>query len=150
MDRLAEWNMSLSEERALTIAKSIRNTVWEWHYLFAVLLGTAIIIRLILMLNGTVKAPALKLKNAKNIEIAVKHLVHQFICLAIVFLALTGTLYYFHDALGIAKESIKWAKNIHEWIFVPFMILIVMHIAGVIKFELSTKIPVVSKMIHGD
>jgi cytochrome b len=63
---------------------------------------------------------------------------------------LTGTLYYFHDALGIAKESIKWAKNIHEWIFVPFMILIVMHIAGVIKFELSTKIPVVSKMIHGD
>ncbi len=150
MNKLSEWGISLPEEKALIIAKEIRNTVWEWHYTFAVLLGVAIAIRIILMMNGTAKAPAMKLKNAKNMEIAIKHIVHQFICLAIVLLALTGTLYYFHDGLGVAKESVEWAKAIHEWIFVPLMLLIAAHIIGVVKFELSTKTPVVSKMIHGD
>ena len=67
------------------------------------------------------------------------------LCAVIAAIALTGAVYYFFES-----DSIHWVKEIHESLMLPLIILIVLHIAGVIKHELSTKEPLVSKMIHGD
>ena len=79
-----------------------------------------------------------------------KAAIHLLICLAILLIALSGALYYYHDALGLAKESVRWAKELHEALLWPLVLLIAAHIGGVIRHELTSKECLVSRMIHGD
>jgi cytochrome b561 len=146
---LADKGITLSEDIAVTIAKTIRAEVWEWHYLFAPLLGMAIALRIFLVITKRVDIPFTGLFTSTGIQEKVKYLIHSLICLVIVVMAVTGALYHYHDTLGIAKESIKWTKELHSTLFIPLMVLVALHIIGVIKHEISTGESIVSRMIHG-
>ena len=147
---LANFHVAVTHDQALAVAKAIRSGMWQWHYILAILLGLAIVLRIVAMLRGEAQMPLLKVIRSQGAMEKFKSLIHLLICLAILLMALSGTFYYFHDALGIAKESASWAKELHKSIFVPLMILIVLHIGGVIRHELTTKECIVSKMIHGE
>ena len=148
--KLAGFSITIDPDQAVAVAKAIRAPMWEWHYILAVVLGVAILLRIVAMLRGDAQMPIVKLVQSEGLMEKFKSLIHLLICLAILLMALTGTFYYFHDALGIAKDSARWAKELHESLFPPLLILIVLHIGGVIRHELTTKECIVSKMIHGE
>jgi cytochrome b561 len=124
--------------------------MWEWHYIFAALLTLAIVVRIVAMIKGQAQLPILKLLRAEGAQEKGKAAVHLLICMGIALMTLTGWFYYFHDALGFEKEAVHWVKELHEAVWGPLTALIGLHIAGVMKHEITTKEPIVSQMIHGD
>ena len=148
--KLESYHIAIDPDQAVAVAKAIRAPMWEWHYVLAIFLGIAIALRIVAMLRGEAQLPLLKVLGSRGAQEKLKHTVHLLICLAILVISLTGTFYYFHDALGISKTSASWAKELHETLFWPLMVLIVLHVGGVIMHELRTRECIVSKMIHGD
>jgi len=148
--KLADFSITIDPDQAVTVAKAIRTPMWEWHYILAIVLGIAIALRIVAMLRGEAQLPLLKVLRSENMMERFKNTIHLLICLAILVMALTGAFYYFHDALGISKDSAGWAKELHESLFVPLLVLLLLHIGGVIRHELTTKECIVSKMIHGE
>ena len=142
--------MHLDPEQAIEAAKAIRAPMWEWHYIFALGLGAAIALRLLLMATGRAELPLLKVLRAPDAMERFKAAIHLLICLTILLIALTGALSYYHDALGLAKESVHWVKDLHEALLWPLVLLIAAHIGRVIRHELTSKECLVSRMIHGD
>lgn len=145
IQKLSGFQITVDHDQAIAVAKAIRAPMWEWHYILAVGLGIAIALRIFLMLTGQAQMPLLKLIRAEGAMEKFKVLIHLLLCAAIAVIAFTGAVYYFFES-----DSIHWIKNLHETLMWPLIVLIVLHIAGVIKHELSTKEPLVSKMIHGD
>jgi cytochrome b561 len=148
--RLAQLHISIPQDEAISIAKAIRAGVWEWHYPFAALLGVAIALRIYLMFKKEAELPLISLLKSDGMQERLKHLVHLLICIGIGVMAISGVLDHYHELFGIAKESVEWAGELHSGIFLPLVLLIVLHIAGVVKYELSSKESIVSKMIHGE
>ena len=148
--KLAELHIGIQEDQAISIAKAIRAGVWEWHYPFAALLGVSIALRIYLMYRREARLPLLSMLKAEGMEMKFKHFIHLLICMGIGVMAVTGVLDRYHDLFGIAKESVKWAGDLHSTLFPALMALIALHIAGVIKHELSSGESIVSKMIHGE
>jgi len=148
--KLATFHLAVTPDQAVAVAKAIRANMWQWHYILAVVLGIAIALRIVAMLRGEAQLPLLKVLRSEGMMERFKNLIHLLICLSVLILALTGTFYYFHEALGFEKESIHWVKDLHESLFWPLVTLVLLHIGGVIKHELSTKECIVSKMIHGE
>ena len=52
LQKLAALGVHLDPEQAIDVAKVIRAPMWEWHYIFALGLGAAIALRLLLMATG--------------------------------------------------------------------------------------------------
>ncbi len=148
--KLAGFHIAIDPDQAITVAKAIRAPMWEWHYTLAIVLGIAIVLRIVAMIRGDAQVPILKVLHSENNAERFKNTIHLLICVAILVIALTGTFYYFHDTLGISKDSAHWAKELHEALFWPLMGLITLHLGGVFMHELKTKECIVSKMIHGD
>jgi cytochrome b561 len=149
-NKLQALGVSINGEEAVSIAKAIRAPMWEWHYIFAYGLALAIVVRIVAMLRGEAKLPLLKVLQARGVHEKGKAAVHLGICFMLTVMTLTGFFYYFHDALGFDKDSIRWVKEVHETLMLPLAVLIVAHIGGVVMHEIKTKEPIVSKMIHGD
>ena len=149
-DKLSAISIHINMEQAISIAKAIRAPMWEWHYIFATVLGIAIAIRIFIMIKGDAQLPIIKLLKAQTTEDKIKSAVHLLLCLSILLISLSGAFYYFHDSLGFEEKSIEWVKEIHESLMYPIILFTTLHIIGVIKHELTTKECIVSKMIHGD
>ena len=149
-DKLASFGIKIDMEQAVAVAKAVRAPMWEWHYIFAVGLALAIGLRIAAMIRGEAKLPILALPAAEGLQEKFKALVHLLLCFLPVLLTVTGGFYYFHEALGFEKEAVHRVKELHETFLAPLVVLIGLHIAGVVRHELLTKEPSVSRMIHGD
>ncbi|WP_353662173.1 cytochrome b/b6 domain-containing protein [Hydrogenimonas sp. SS33] len=148
--KLETFGVAIGADQAIAVAKAIRAPMWEWHYIFALFLGIAIALRLWLMATGRAKLPILAVLEAKGVQEKVKAFVHLLLCVTIALMALSGAVYYFHEALGFQKSSVHWLKELHEFLLTPLLLFIALHIGGVVRHELATKEAIVSRMIHGD
>jgi len=147
--KLAETGTEITAETAKMIAKAIRAPMWEWHYILGLFLAISIVIRLYMIASGRAEMPIKTIMKAPKEDLP-KHVVHLLLCFSIMFMTLTGGFYYFHDALGFAKDGVHWVKEIHEYAMYAVVGLVVMHLGGVLRHEITTKEGIVSKMIHGD
>ena len=145
LQKLASFHITIDPDQALAVAKAIRAPMWEWHYIFAAVLGVSIALRILLMITGQAQMPLLKVLRSEGGMEKFKATIHLLLCLTIALLAVTGAVYYFFES-----DAIHWVKTVHEKLMLPLILLIVLHIVGVIKHELSTKECLVSKMIHGN
>jgi cytochrome b561 len=144
-NKLASLSVTVDPDQALAVAKAIRAPMWEWHYIFAAVLGISIALRILLMITGQAQMPLLKVLRSEGGMEKFKAAIHLLLCLTIALMAVTGAVYHY-----FGSDAIHWVKTVHEKLMLPLMILLVLHIVGVIKHELSTKECLVSKMIHGD
>ena len=147
--KLAESGTEITAETAKMIAKAIRAPMWEWHYIFGLFLGISILMRIYMMLTKQAKFPLLDLLQAPK-EDKPKRAVYLLLCFAIMVMALTGATLYFYEPLGLAKESVGWVKELHENTMYGVLGLVLLHLGGVFRHEITTKEGIVSKMIHGD
>lgn len=141
--------IEVTTELAKATAKAIRSGMWEWHYVFGLVLGISIVIRIYMMISKKAQLPIIKLIQAPK-EKRLQYFVYTFLCFFIMMMALSGGFLYFHEFLGFTKDSIHWVKDTHELMMWGIVVFVSLHLAGVIKHELDTKEPIVSKMIHGD
>jgi len=146
---LANNGIEVSAEIAKATAKAIRSGMWEWHYILAVFLAIAIIIRLYMVITKKIELPIITFLKATGKD-KLKHGVHILLCLFILLMAISGGILYFYEELGFTKDAIHWLKDTHENMMFAVLGLVVLHIAGVVMHELTTKESIVSKMIHGD
>ncbi len=148
--QLAQLGTDITAESAKVIAKAIRAPMWEWHYTFAVILGISITLRIYMMVSKQAELPIITFMKAKGTQQKLKAGTHMLLCLSIAIMAISGTLLYFHEFLGVSKEGAEGIKEFHEFMMQPLILFVLMHFAGVLRHELTTKEGIVSKMIHGD
>ncbi len=149
-DKLAGMDIDITIESAKLIAKAIRAPMWEWHYVFGTMLAISIVIRLYMIATKKGVMPLVAIMQAKDGEEKLKQTVYLFLCMGIMIMALSGGVLYFYSELGFTKEGIHWLKELHEFVMLPVLALVVVHWIGVVRHELKTKEGIVSKMIHGD
>lgn len=147
--QLSQNGIEVTHEIAKATAKAIRSGMWEWHYIFAVILVIAIVIRIYMMLTKKAKLPIIVFLQAESKD-KLKYGVYMFLCFFILMMTISGVILYYHDLLNLTKDTVGWLKDLHEDMMYGVLIFVVLHLAGVFKHELSTKEPIVSKMIHGD
>jgi len=147
--KLAETGTEVSAETAKMIAKAIRAPMWEWHYILGLFLAISIVIRLYMIISKQAELPLITLLHSSKTELP-KHGVHLLLCFSIMLMTLSGGFYYFHEALGFTKEGVHWVKELHEYGMYAVLGLVVLHLGGVLRHEITTKEGIVSKMIHGD
>ncbi|WP_201352797.1 cytochrome b/b6 domain-containing protein [Hydrogenimonas urashimensis] len=148
--KLETFGIAIDPDQAIALAKAIRAPMWEWHYIFAVVLGVSIALRIWLMVSKQAQLPVLKVLEAESFHEKIKATIHLLLCFTIAMLALSGAFYYFHEALGFEKEAIHWVKEVHEFLLQPLLLFVTLHIAGVVRHEMTTEEAIVSRMIHGD
>ncbi len=147
--QLASLGTEVTAESAKIVAKAIRAPMWEWHYIFAVGLGVSIAIRVYMMISRQAELPIITFLKSSGIE-KLKTGVHMLLCFCVAVMAISGALIYFHELLNISKESAHSVKEFHEFMMQPLILFVLIHFAGVLRHELTTKEGIVSKMIHGD
>ncbi len=147
--QLAQLGSDITAHSAQVVAKAIRAPMWEWHYIFAVVLGLSIALRLYMVLSRQVELPILSIKKAEGVH-KLKAITHTLLCLSVAIMAVGGTLLYFSDFLGFSKSAADTIKDFHEFMMKPLILFVVMHLAGVLRHEFVTKEGIVSKMIHGE
>ena len=147
--KLAEVGTDVSAESAKMLAKAIRAPMWEWHYILGAVLAISVVIRLYMIISKRAEPPHLVLFHSTKEEVP-KHLVHFLLCFSIMVMVVSGGFYYYHDALGFAKDGVHWVKELHEYVMYAVLSLVVLHLGGVLRHEFTTKEGIISKMVHGD
>ena len=147
--KLAEAGTDITVETAAMLAKAIRAPMWEWHYIFALFLGISILIRLFMVARDFSIFPLLVFIRAPKEE-KLQRGVYLFLCMSLMAMAVSGAVLYFYENLGFTKEGIHWVKELHEYVMYAVVAFVSLHLAGVFRHELTTKEPIISKMIHGD
>ncbi len=148
--QLTQAGVEITPELAKATAKAIRSGMWEWHYIFGLLLGIAIIIRIYMMLSKQAQLPIIRCLQAPTFDKKLQYGVYTLLCFFIMIMGVSGGVLYYGESLGLGKESIHSLKEAHEFLMNGVIVFVVLHLIGVLKHELTTKEPVVSKMIHGD
>ncbi len=147
--QLAQLGTDITAESAKVVAKAIRAPMWEWHYTFAVILGISIALRIYMVVTKQSELPIITVMKTTGMQ-KLKAGTYLLLCATILIMALSGTVLYFHEFLGISKTFAESLKDFHEWMMQPLILFVVVHIAGVLRHEFTTKEGIISKMIHGD
>ena len=148
--KLAELGSEITAESAKIVAKAIRAPMWEWHYIFGLVLGMSVLLYIYMVISKKIEMPIKTLLKAETNHERLKQSVYLLLLFALFFMSVTGGLMYFHDFLGISKEGAHEINELHESLLYPIIVLVVMHISGVIAHEITSKESIISKMVHGD
>ncbi len=139
IDKLSLIDITISKEQAIKIAKQIRKPMFDWHiYIGYVATGIFVLRILYNSLHKNLFIP----KNSKEIfQLWVYRVFYIFLAITII----TGLYMKFgSDFLNNFSEEIH---KLTLYYIIPFLIL---HFAGILISELTTKDGIVSKMIGGD
>lgn len=148
--KLSELGTDISAESAKVVAKAIRAPMWEWHYIFGLFLGVSLLLYIYLRFTQRIEPHCFLFLKASTLQEHLKNGTYVLLVIILFIMAISGALIYFYEFLGFSKDFAHTIKEFHELMLWPLVALIVMHFAGVIRHEFSTKEGIVSKMIHGD
>lgn len=135
----------IPKETMTEIAKSIREPMWEWHFIFAHVMIFAFLARLIYMLVKGIRFPN-PFKSNQPFKERLQGVTYIYFYVFVFISVVTG--------ICIEKGFFpEWKANIeavHKWGIYWFPIFILLHLSGIIVAEFSTKKGITSKMIGGD
>ncbi len=89
---------------------------------------------------------ALREENLHKKAVKVSYLVLYGV---IAFMAVSGLVIHFYDALDLAKETAHDIKEVHELVYNVILIFVPLHIAGVVIADITNEKCIVSDMING-
>lgn len=142
---IASTTDELSKDQMNSIAKAIREPMWEWHVIFAYLMITVVAVRLIYMIVKGIRFP-----NPFDSKISIgdrfQGLSYAFFYLLVIGSALTGICLKFK----FFDEFHKQIEGVHKLGLYLYPIFIVIHLIGIYISEHSNKRGIVSKMIGGE
>ena len=142
-DYLSGINQVLSQEQAITLAKKIRQPMWNWHIYTGYVLVGLFSIRFIIPAFGYMKFQSPFVRNLSTKQKFQKWLYIIFYVCVIISLT-TGLLIEFGP-----KGWEKTMEDIHVlgiYYIIPF---IVIHVAGVLRAEFTDQKGIISRIISG-
>ncbi|MCB1173913.1 MAG: cytochrome b/b6 domain-containing protein [Leptospiraceae bacterium] len=144
--RLAENGTTIDIDLAKAIAKSIREPMWDWHYILGFSLIAMIVVRLVLHFSERPLFVASEWKqNQPHKKLA--QLFYSLYYLVILFMGLSGLSLYFGQDLGLSKDLQHIIKEIHETGMIFFIVFVPLHLIGLVVAENRDEKGVVSNMI---
>jgi Ni,Fe-hydrogenase I cytochrome b subunit len=146
INKLSEFGIMITEEQAKVLAKSVRAGMWEWHIILGYLLAFFILYRIYLYFNDSSTY-----EKFSDLSIHKKgvHLLYYLVYLALFFMAISGLVIHFYEALHLTKEFAHDIKEVHEFVFNTILIFVPLHIIGVIIADNTTENGLISTMING-
>ncbi len=146
--KLSEINLEVTADQAKVLAKAIRAPMWEWHIILGYALAALLVWRIILFFTQSGKHNYQNLKEESFYKKIVK-MGYIGIYLVLVFMAVSGLIIHFHEALGLTKEDAHDIKGIHELVFNAILIFVPLHIIGVFIAENKDEEGIISDMVNG-
>lgn len=157
-----ELGANITAAQAADIAKTIRAPMWDWHYVFGFSLIALLAFRVAIALLDRTQMPLLnawkELKRFKQLPAEHRtigaHLLmvkvsYVVFYLVLLLMGISGSVMYFAEPLGIAKETVDSIKGNHELAMWFFVVFVPAHILGIVIAELRGDRGLVSDMIHG-
>ena len=135
----------IPKETMTEIAKSIREPMWEWHFIFAHVMIFAFLARIIYMLLKGIRFPN-PFKRNQPLKERLQGFVYIYFYIFVFISIATGI----SIEKGFFPEIISNIETVHKLGLYWFPIFIVLHLLGVLLAEFSTKKGIASKMISGD
>lgn len=144
--KLAEIDISITNEQAKVIAKAIRAGMWEWHIILGYALAALVIFRIYLYFRDSSKRETFSSLNAhKKIVRASYYLIYA----TLFFMSVSGFVIYFYEVLGLTKDMAGAIKDAHELVYNILLYFAPLHIIGVFIAENRDEKGIVSTMING-
>ncbi|QDK45028.1 cytochrome b/b6 domain-containing protein [Bdellovibrio sp. ZAP7] len=160
--KVEEGAGSVTPEVAESIAKGLRDLMWQWHYWIGFGLGALLLARILIGLFVVKKCPATqavqsaaglkevpKTKRIGAVHYTLVKTGYALFYLFTLYMVLSGLLLYFKNDLGLAKDLTSFLKEVHEWLMWFFVAFVVGHIAGVFIAENRGDKGLTSDMING-
>ncbi|QDK37230.1 cytochrome b/b6 domain-containing protein [Bdellovibrio sp. NC01] len=155
-------NHVLDANVANTIAKSLRDQMWDWHYYLGFVLSFLLLWRICVavrnkntslknqILTGVKEIPTLTGPSKfKASHYTLVKTAYALFYIVLLYMVLSGITLYFEDALKLSETLEDGLQELHEaaaWFFYAF---IVAHIAGVIAAEVRGDSGLISDMFNG-
>lgn len=148
IQKLSDINLEITSEQAKVLATAIRAPMWEWH----IILGYALVILLVWRIQlFFTKSGNLNYQNLKEETFFKKMVKLGYIGIygVLIFMAISGLMIHFHEALALTKDAAHDIKEIHELVFYAVLIFVPLHIIGVFIAENQDEKGIISDMVHG-
>jgi len=145
MEKFSSFGIEVSAEQAKAVAKAIRTPMWEWHIIFGIMLALLLLFRIFILF----KEGGFGYDNSASLHMRMVHWGYKVIYLILIFMAVSGVILTWHDALGMSKDFAHSIKEVHELIAWTIVIFVPLHIIGVFVADNSDQKGIVSKMISG-
>jgi len=146
--KLSEINLEITAEQAKALAKAIRAPMWEWHIILGYALVALLLWRAFLFFTQSGKQNYQNLKE-ENVYKKIVKLGYILIYGVLVFMAVSGLMIHFYEALGLTKDVAHDIKEIHELAFNAILIFAPLHIIGVFIAENQEEKGIISDMVNG-
>ncbi|QLY26738.1 cytochrome b/b6 domain-containing protein [Bdellovibrio sp. KM01] len=160
--KVEEGAGSVTPEVAESIAKGLRDVMWQWHYWIGFALGALLLARILIGLFVVKKCPATqavqsavglkevpKTKRIGAVHYTLVKTGYALFYLITLYMVLSGILLYFKKDLGLVKDLAEFLKEVHEWLMWFFVAFVVGHIAGIFIAENRGDKGLTSDMING-
>ncbi|TKI68417.1 cytochrome b/b6 domain-containing protein [Sulfurimonas crateris] len=146
MTKLSDMGVEIFKEDAVAIAKAIRAPMWEWHIILGYALTFLVVYKIALFFfDKSRKEDFASLDlHKKGVKVS-----YYILYAVILFMTISGLSMHFHETIGLAEESVKSIKEVHELVYNYFLIFIPLHIAGVVVADIREEHGIISTMING-
>ncbi|MBU0631561.1 cytochrome b/b6 domain-containing protein [bacterium] len=147
LDKLSSIDVSITLDQAKSIAKAIREPMWEWHIILGYALAFLVVYRIVLFFTQSGK------RSFQFKELDVHHKIvsagYIVIYAALFFLSISGLVIHFYQELGLLKDTAHDIKELHEAVYYVILYFVPLHVAGVIMADMKTEKGITSDMING-
>ena len=145
-DKIKAAGGQIDPELANSIARTLRDTMWEWHYIFGFSLTALFAFRIFLLARDRGTRPQLA-----GLDLHHKMVQFGYIGFYVMTLLMMGSglSMYFKEFLGLAKGTVDFVKEYHETAMWFFAVFAGAHILGVVVAENRDEPGIVSRMING-
>ncbi|MBW7870283.1 MAG: cytochrome b/b6 domain-containing protein [Flavobacteriia bacterium] len=142
---IASKTDALSGDEMISIAKAVREPMWEWHVIFAYVMITVFAARLIYMAVKGIRFP-----NPFDSKISIGERFQGISYVYFYFLVAGSVLTGICLKFGFFDEFHKQIEGVHKWGLYLYPIFFLIHFVGIAIGEHGNKRGVVSKMIGGE
>ena len=146
MNQLSSMGIDISQEQAKIVAKAIRAPMWEWHIVFGLMMAALLIYRAWIFWQ---EAGFGRDDEGESMHMKLVHWGYKIIYIILIFMAISGMLLNWHNAIGLSDGLTHTIKEIHEYIAWNVVVFVPLHILGVFVAENDDQRGIVSRMISG-
>jgi cytochrome b561 len=148
IQKLSEFNIDVTAAQAKVLAKAIRAPMWEWHIILGYALAALVLWRILLFFTQSGRQNYRHLKE-ENLHKKMVKLGYLVIYATLLFMAVSGLVIHFYEALGLTKDTAHDIKEVHELLYNVLLYFVPLHIIGVFVAENKDEKGILSDMVNG-
>jgi len=145
IDKLSSAGVEITAEQAKMLAKAIRAPMWEWHIYFGVMLALLLLFRMWIFWQES----GFGYDDEESLHMRLVHWGYRLLYVILIFMAVSGLILNWHEALGLSDALSHAIKEMHEYVAWTVAVFVPLHIAGIFIAENDDQRGIVSRMISG-